>query len=101
MRGLGIAKRILLNMPDSLNELTNVVHALVTLLMADSDDATVVDRWDDLEETLRTRTWEIFRRHRRGRLEEAHAAERAATLARCSLVQAQAAPAAASTKESA
>jgi hypothetical protein len=65
--------------------------------MADPDDATVVDRWDGVKETLcfSKRAWEIYRRHRQGRLEEAHTAERAALLARWRLVQALAVPPAA------
>ena len=59
-RGLQGFPLQLLNVPDSLYELTNVVHALVTLLMVDPDDATVVDRWDRVKETLRKRAWDIY-----------------------------------------
>ena len=68
----------LLNSMEALNEVTNLVHALSLVLLADPDDTTIVQRWDAMKETIRKRAWDIYLRRKQERLTAARTAETAA-----------------------
>lgn len=89
-RGLQGFPLQLLNMPNAFNELANVIAARATVLLADPDDSTIVQRWDAMKELVRKRAWQIFLQHRRARQATAQAAEAEALQARHRLINSQA-----------
>jgi Reverse transcriptase (RNA-dependent DNA polymerase)/Ring finger domain len=82
----------LLNIPEAVEEVTNLVYAHATVLLADQDNTTLVHRWDAMKETIRKRAWDIYLRRREERLAAARTAETAAWRARQRLITGQGGP---------
>ena len=89
-RGRGILgfPLLLFNMPAAYNDMAAVVFLQAQTILQGGDDG-IVQRWDAAKEVIRTRSWEIYRRHHHTRQQDAKAADAAAAAAHHRLLHPQ------------
>ena len=86
-RGLSGFPLFLPNMPAAETEMRTFIEERLPSLTA-GDPSSAVERWDSLKEEFRTRSWAIYRAHRKKRQESARKADSAAAAARADMIAA-------------